>query len=75
MPAPAAPAKRPYRIDPEVARERASRAARVRNSPDTYIGQLERATLTTGQKQRLAVLLMPFLAEQAAGDAAGAGAR
>ena len=45
MSAPPAP-KRHYRIDPEVARERASRAARVRNSPDTYIGQLERAKLT-----------------------------
>lgn len=74
MSAPPAP-KRHYRIDPQVARERASRAARVRNSPDTYIGQLERATLTTEQKQRLALLLMPFLAGQPAEDAAGTGAR
>ena len=72
MSAPAVP-KRPYRIDPEVARERASRAARVRNSPDTYIGQLERAKLTDEQKCRLAVLLMPFLDEQPAEDRQGTG--
>jgi len=76
MSAPPVP-KRAYRIDPEVARERASRAARVRNSPDTYIGQLERAKLTGEQKRRLAALLMPFLDEQPAEDSspAGAGAR
>ena len=68
-------AKRPYRIDPAVARERASRAARVRNSPDTYIGQLERAELTDEQKRRIAALLMPFLSAQRSGAVAGAGAR
>jgi hypothetical protein len=71
MPGPAAP-KRPYRIDPVVAHERARLAARVRNSPDTYIGQLERSELTAEQKRRLAVLLMPFLDDAAA---AGAGAQ
>lgn len=75
MSAPPAP-KRPYRIDPQVAHERASRAARVRNSPDTYIGQLERSELTDEQKRRLAALLMPFLLGQPAGhSAARAGAR
>jgi hypothetical protein len=71
MPGPAA-AKRPYRIDPAVARERASRAARVRNSPDTYISQLERAELTDEQKRRIAALLMPLLGAQPAAAAAGA---
>ncbi len=74
MPGSAAP-KRHYRIDPEVARERARRAALARNAPDTYIGQLERAELTDEQKRRIAVLLMPFLGGQPAGSAAGAGAR
>jgi hypothetical protein len=76
MPDPAAPKKRPYRIDPTVAHERASRAARVRNSPDGYIRSLAAATLTTAQKRRLATLLMPFLDEQPAGDdSEAAGAR
>ena len=73
MPDPAAPAKRPYRIDPAVARERSRRGALGRNSPDGYITCLSRVTLTTEQKQRLAVLLMPFLAEQPAGDRQGTG--
>lgn len=64
MPAIAAP-KRPYRIDPQRAHERAIIAARARNSPDTIIGQLERAKLTAEQKRRLAALLMPFLAAEA----------
>lgn len=58
--------RRPYRIDPVVAHERASLAARVRNSPDGYITSLSSAELTTAQKRRLAELLMPFLAEQPA---------
>ena len=53
--------KRPYRIDPQVAHERAMKAAAVRNSPDGYIMALARATLTAEQKRRLAALLMPFL--------------
>ena len=61
--------KRPYRIDPQVAHERAVKAAAARNAPDTYIGQLERAALTAEQKRRLAALLMPFLD----GDGAAAG--
>jgi hypothetical protein len=40
---------------------RAKKAAAVRNSPDGYITTLERTDLTTAQKRRLAVLLMPFL--------------
>jgi hypothetical protein len=59
--------KRPYRIDPRVAYERARIGARARNSPDCYIGQLERASLTDEQKRRIAVLIMPFLV---GGDAA-----
>jgi hypothetical protein len=76
MSSPAAP-KRPYRIDPVVASERARRGALVRNSPDGYIRVLERTELTAAQKRRLAALLMPFLGEQPAGEdsAAGAGAR
>lgn len=53
--------KRPYRIDPQVAHERAMKGAAVRNSPDGYIKALARATLTDEQKRRLASLLMPFL--------------
>lgn len=68
--------KRRYKIDPAVARERARRAAFVRNSPDTYIRSLAAATLTADQKRRLAALLMPFLDEQPGCDGAGpAGAR
>ena len=74
MPAPAAP-KRPYRIDPKVASERGRRGARARNSPDGYISTLAAATLTTAQKRRLAALLMPFLDEEPAEDAAAGGAR
>ena len=69
---PAAP-KRPYRIDPQVAHERAIQAALIRNSPDGYITSLSRVTLTTAQKHRLAVLLMPFLDEQSAEDRQGTG--
>ena len=58
--------KRPYRIDPVVAHERARIAARVRNSPDGYITSLAAAELTTAQKRRLAALLMPYLAEKPA---------
>jgi hypothetical protein len=72
MPATAAP-KRPYRIDPEVAHERARIGANARNSPDGYIKALARATLTAAQKRRLAALLMPFLDEEE--PAAGTGAR
>ena len=75
MPDPAAPAKRPYRIDPERARSRAIQAALVRNSPDGYITSLSRVTLTTGQKCRLAALLMPFLAEQPDQDRQGTESR
>ena len=66
MPHPAP--KRAYRIDPQVAHERARIGARARNSPDGYIKSLEAraATLTAAQKRRLAVLLMPFLGEQPA---------
>ena len=66
MPSPAT-SKRPYRIDPEVARERARQGGLARSSPDVYITSLARATLT-------AALLMPFLAEEDE-PAAGAGAR
>jgi hypothetical protein len=62
--------KRPYRIDPQVARERARKGARASRTPDAYIGQLERAELTATHKRRLAVLLMPFLG----GDEAPVGA-
>lgn len=60
MPGTTAP-KRPYNIDPQVARERARAAAHARNSPDSYIRSLERAALTDEQKRRLARLLMPFI--------------
>jgi hypothetical protein len=53
--------KRRYRIDPQVARERARKAGRARNTPDAYIRSLETAALTAEQKRRLALLLMPFL--------------
>ena len=77
MPDPAAPAKRPYNIDPVVAHQRARTGALVRNSPDGYITSLSRVTLTTEQKRRLAALLMPFLDEQPAEDSSptGTGAR
>jgi hypothetical protein len=75
MPGSSAAPKRHYNIDPRVAHERARLAARARNAPDTFIGQLERAELTDEQKQRLAALLMPFLSAQPADSAAGAGAR
>jgi hypothetical protein len=65
--------KRPYRIDPVVAHERARRGAAARNAPDTYIRQLAAATLTTEQKRRLAELLMPFLAETPEVDDAATG--
>lgn len=72
-----AASKRPYRIDPVVAHERARLGANARNSPDGYIRALARATLTTAQKRRLASMLMPFLDEEPTGEdsAAGAGAR
>lgn len=57
--------KRPYRIDPVVAHERARHANRFRNSPDSWIKSLEKwdRELTVEQKRRLARLLMPFLTE------------
>ena len=60
---PAAPPKRRYRTDPKMAHERAMVAARARNSPDTYIGQIERAELTDAHRRRLAAILMPWLAD------------
>jgi hypothetical protein len=67
MPETAVPGKpkRHYNIDPVVAHERAITANRVRNSPDTYIRQLERAELTDQQKRRIARLVLPFLDEPA----------
>jgi len=64
------PEKRHYRVDPQMAQERARLAARARNSPDSYIKSLARATLTDEQKRRLAALLMPFLS----GDSENEGA-
>ena len=63
--------KRPYNIDPVTAHWRAQIGAAARNSPDTYISQIERAELTDAHKRRLAELLMPFLAGQP--DTAGNG--
>ena len=60
MPGSSAAPKRRYRIDPQVAHERARLAARARNQPEVYIGQLERAELSEAHKRRLAVLLMPL---------------
>ena len=68
MPAPSVP-KRRYRVDPEMARERARRAALARNSPDSYIRSRETACLTIAQKRRLAALLMPWLGENQDGAA------
>ena len=73
MASPAAP-KRRYNIDPVVARERARRGALARNTPDGYITSLTRAELTDAQKRRLAVLLMPFLLDEPADEAAEDGA-
>ena len=62
--------KRHYGIDPAKAHERAIIAARARNSPDTYIRLLERATLTDEQKRRLAALVVRLLiGEQPAAEA------
>ena len=58
---PARQPKKHYNVDPQVAHERAIIAVRARNSPDSYIKSLGRAELTTAQKRRLALLLMPFL--------------
>lgn len=46
--------------DPAMAHERAIRAARARNSPDSYIRSLERAELTAPRKHRLALLVLSF---------------
>ena len=73
MPGSVAP-KRPYNIDPEVARERARRGGYARNTPDSHIRSLAAVTLTVAQKRRLAALLMPFLDDDDSA-AAGAGTR
>jgi hypothetical protein len=57
------------RIDPQAAYERASLAARVRNSPDGYIKSLERAELTAEQKLRLALLVLSFSVSGTGGEA------
>jgi hypothetical protein len=49
------------------------RGAAIRNSPDSYIRSLERASLNADQKWRLTRLVMSFFddREQAGGEAAG----
>jgi hypothetical protein len=67
MSAHAAAPKRPYHIPADVATNRGRLGALARNSVDTYIGSLEKAAaeLTTAQRRRLALLLMPFLSDEA----------
>jgi hypothetical protein len=60
--------KRPYRIDPAVARERAIKAGRARHTPSTYIRILTRAELTDDDRAALAALLAASLAGRPAGD-------
>jgi len=55
-----APDKRSYAADPAMTHERAVRAAKARNHPDSYIRSLERAQLTAEQKLRLALLVLSF---------------
>lgn len=55
------PKRRPYRIDPKVAHERAVKAANARTSLDHYIERVvDRAPeLTPEQRDKLALLLRP----------------
>jgi hypothetical protein len=52
---------RPYTIDPQVAHERATKAARASHSLDSYIKRIvaRAPELTPEQRDRLATLLRP----------------
>jgi hypothetical protein len=54
-------AKRPYTIDPDVARERAAKAGKASQSIDSYIRRLvaRAPELTPQQRRDLAALLTP----------------
>ena len=60
--------KRPYSIDPDVARERAVKAGQASHSTDAYITRLinKAQSLTAEQRERLSVLLRPANTEDAA---------
>lgn len=72
MPSSPATPKRPYHIDPATASERGRKAARARNSPDSYLRSLARADLTAEQKRQVIVLAASFLADACHSDPAGA---